>query len=195
MKRLVSAITSKAFAGLMVVVPLAILFILVIEIYDLLQVTAVFADLGLPFPALINALIYIALVLTAIFIICLLVGLLLTTGPGMKFANFVETSLAEKIPLLGLVKHLTMSLAGTGNSNLKPAEVNLFGDGTVQLGFVIETLPDGRYVVFIPSAPAATVGQTYLVAEERVKLLNVHITTVVNSITQWGTGTGEIYKV
>ena len=194
MKSLSSAITSKALAGLIVLVPLSILFIAVIEIFAMLEETAAFANLGLPFPAFINALIYIALAVVAVFLVCFVVGLLLSTGPGEKFANFVENSIAEKIPLLGLVRNLTMSLTGTGNSDLKPAEVNLFGDGTAQFGFVLETLPDGRCVVFIPSAPAVTLGQTYLVAAERVKLLDAPITTVVNTITQWGTGASDIYK-
>ena len=76
-----------------------------------------------------------------------------------KFANFVEKGIADKIPLLGLIRNLT-----------------------------------GRCVVFIPSAPAVTLGQTYIVPAERVTLLDAPITSVVNTITQWGMGAGEIYK-
>jgi uncharacterized membrane protein len=194
MKTLGSTITSKALAGLIILVPLAILFLAAMEVYGLLEDTAAFANLELPFPVIINALIFIALAALAVFAACFLMGLLLSTGPGKKFAHFVEKSIADKIPLLGLVRNLTMSLTGASNSQLKPVEVNLYGDGACQFGFLIETLPDDRRIVFIPGAPAATLGQIYIVPAERVKLLDASITSVVNAITQWGTGASEIYK-
>ncbi len=194
MQSLGSRIISKALAGLVLIVPLAILFIAAMQIYDLLEDTAAFAALELPFPPIINALIFISLGILAVFALCLFTGLLMTTGPGRKFANFVEKGIADKIPLLGLLRNLTMSLTGSGNSQLKPAEINLYGDGACQFGFLMESLPDGRKVVFIPGAPAVTLGQTYIVPAERVKLLEVPITTVVNAITKWGVGAGDIYK-
>ncbi|MEH6569174.1 MAG: hypothetical protein V7709_08870 [Halioglobus sp.] len=194
MQTLGSRITSKALAGLILLVPLAILFIATMEIYGLLEDMAAFAALELPFPPIINALIFILLGVLAVFAACLFTGLLMTTGPGRKFANFVETGIADKIPLLGLLRNLTMSLTGTGNSQLKPCEINLYGDGACQFGFLMESLADGRMVVFIPGAPAVTLGQTYIVPAERVKLLEVPMTTVVNTITQWGVGAGDIYK-
>ena len=158
MKNLGSAITSKALAGLIIIVPLAILFIAAMEVYGLLEDMATFAALELAFPPIVNALIFVALGILAVFSICLFTGLLITTGPGKKLADFVEKGIAEKIPLLGLVRNLTISLTETGNDRLKPVEVNLYGDGTCQYGFLMETLTDGRHIIFIPSAPAVTLG-------------------------------------
>ncbi|MEH6585817.1 MAG: hypothetical protein V7720_04620 [Halioglobus sp.] len=194
MQTLGSRITSKTLAGLILLVPLAILFIAAIQIYELLEDMAAFAALELPFPPVINALIFILLGVLAAFAACLFTGLLMSTRPGRKFASFVEKGIADKIPLLGLLRNLTMSLTGSSNSQLKAAEINLYGDGACQFGFLMESLPDGRFVVFIPGAPAVTLGQTYIVPPERVKLLEVPITKVVNTITQWGTGAGDIYK-
>ncbi len=194
MNNLGSALISKALAGLVILVPLAILFLAVMEVYGLLEDMAAFAKLELPFPPIINGLIFIALGILAIFAVCLLTGLLITAGPGRKFANFVENVIADKIPLLGLLRNLTISITGAGESQLKPAEINLYGDGACQYGFLIEVLQDGRYVVFIPGAPAVTLGQTFIVPAERVKLLDTPITTVVNTITQWGKGANDIYK-
>ncbi|WP_279244855.1 hypothetical protein [Candidatus Litorirhabdus singularis] len=194
MKSLGSILLSKALAGLFVLVPLSVLVIVVLEVYDLLEDTAAFAALELPFPAIVNALIYIAAIASTIFFACFLTGVLLSTGPGEKFSNFIENVIVEKVPLLGLVRNLTMSVAGAGSSSLQPAEIDLHGSGTCMLGFLMETLPDGRCVVFIPSAPAVTLGQAYIVAAERVRMLDVPITTVVNTVTQWGAGAGDIYK-
>ena len=189
-----STVIGKALAGLLVLLPLAILGLAAMEIWGLLETTAAFAALELPFPPVVNALIYIAVAALAIFLTCLFTGVLMSTGPGKKFAQFVEKSITEKIPLLGLVRNLTMSITGAGNKQINPAEINLYGDGSCQFGFLMETLPDGRCVVFIPGAPAVTLGQTYIVPAERVKLLDVPISAVANTITQWGAGAGEIYR-
>ena len=61
-------------------------------------------------------------------------------------------------------------------------------------GFLMETLSDGRYIVFVPTSPAITLGHTYIVPPERVTLLDVPVTTVVNALTQWGAGAQEIYQ-
>jgi uncharacterized membrane protein len=194
MKGLGATIISTALAGLIMLVPLAILFLAGLEVYGLLEDMAAFTQLQLPFPAVVNALIFIVAAVAALFTACLFFGLLLTTGAGKKLANFIENGIAEKIPLLGLVRNLTLSLTGAGSSQLQAAEINLHGSGTCSYGFVMEVLPDGRNIVFIPSAPAVTLGQTFIVAADRVTLLDAPITAVVNTITQWGTGASEIYK-
>jgi uncharacterized membrane protein len=154
MNSLASTITSKALAGLIILVPLGILGLVVLEIYGLLEDTAAFAALTLPFPPIVNGLIFIAIGLLAVFSACVITGVLMSTGPGKKFGQFMQKTLAEKIPLFGLI----------------------------------------RNVVFIPSAPAVTLGQIYIIPAERVKLLDCSMTSVVNTITQWGVGASEIYK-
>lgn len=194
MPSVASKITAKAITGLVLLVPLAILFIAAVEVYDLLENIAAFAALELPFPPIINALIFVLLGALSVFSICYFIGLLIDTRVGQKFAKFVQNGIADKIPLLGLLRNLTMSLTGTGGKELQGAEVNLYGDGTCQLGILMETLPDGRCVIFIPGTPAITLGQTYILPSERVKLLGIPISLIANSLSQWGVGTKDIYK-
>ncbi|MEH6590649.1 MAG: DUF502 domain-containing protein [Halioglobus sp.] len=194
MKNLGSNIIAKALAGLIVLVPMAILAIAGIQIYGLLEDMAAFAEIGLPFPPIINALIFIGIAAIAMFLLCLLIGLLMSTGAGKKIGTFLQKSITDKIPLIGLVHNLTLTLTGSGNSQLQPAEIDLQGTGACMYGFVMEVLPDGRNVVFIPSAPAVTLGQIHIVPVARVNLLNSSMASVVNTITQWGAGAGDIYK-
>ena len=188
-----SFLASTAVMGLVVLVPLAILFLVVMEIYGLLDEMAIFAELALPFPGIINAVILVVLGVLAVFAACFLTGLLLLTGPGKKFAGFVEKGIADKVPLLGLIRKLTLSLTGA-QSNLKPVEADVHGSGAPMFGFLMETLPDGRHIVFIPTSPAITLGNTYIVPPERVTFLDASVTTVANALTQWGVGAQEIYR-
>ncbi len=184
-------LTSTAFEGLLVLLPLAIIAILVLEVYALLEETAAFAQLELPFPGFINALIYIAVVLAVMFLLCLLVGLSLQTGPGRRFANFVEQSITAKIPFLGLMRNLTASLASGSNGAVKAGEADLQGNGTCVLGLLMETLPDGRQVIFVPSAPAVTLGSIHIVAAERVRFIEGSVASLATAVSQWGVGTTE----
>ena len=188
-----SFLTSTAIIGLLVLVPIAILFLAVMEIYGLLDDAANFAELTLPFPAIVNGAIFIALGVLAVFGLCFITGLLMLTSPGKKFAQFVNKGITEKVPLLGLVRKLTLSLSGS-NSKLKPVEADVHGSGATMFGFLVETLSDGRHIVFIPSSPAITIGHTYIVPTERVTILDTSVSTVVNALTQWGAGAGEIYE-
>lgn len=187
-----SSLSARAFAGLLVLLPLAIIFLAVMEIHDLLEETAAFAQLDLPFPGFINALIYLAAVLAGLFLFCLLVGLFLETGLGKRFAELVEKGIADRIPLLGLVRSLTLSIGGAGESALQAVEVDLQGNGASVLGLLMESLEDGRQVVFVPGSPAVTLGTVHIVPADRIKLLEVGVGSVANAISQWGVGTRDV---
>jgi hypothetical protein len=53
--------------GLVVLVPLAILFLAAMEVYGLLDDMANFAEFALPFPGVVNAAIFIVLAVLAVF--------------------------------------------------------------------------------------------------------------------------------
>ena len=188
-----SFLTSTAIIGLLVLVPIAILFLASMEIYGLLDDAANFAELTLPFPAIFNGAIFIILAVLAVFTSCFITGLLMLTGPGKKFAQFVNKGITEKVPLLGLIRKLTLSVTGV-HSKLKPVEADVHGSGAPMFGFLMETLTDGRHIVFVPSSPAITIGHTYIVPPERVTILDTSVSTVINALTQWGAGAQEIYE-
>jgi uncharacterized membrane protein len=188
-----SFLTSNAVIGLLVLVPIAILFLVVMQIYGLLDEAANFAELSLPFPSFVNGAIFVVLCALAVFALCFLTGMLMLTGPGKKFAEFVNKSITDKVPLLGLVRKLTLSVTGA-HSRLKPVEADVHDSGAPMFGFLMETLSDGRHIVFVPTSPTITLGHTYIVPPERVTLLDAPVTAVVNALTQWGAGAQEIYQ-
>ena len=77
---------------------------------------------------------------------------------------------------------------------LKPAEVSLHGSDSRQYALVVEELPDGRVVVFVPTVPAATIGQIYVLPMSSVELLDAPVQDLLNAVTQWGAGASIIYK-
>jgi uncharacterized membrane protein len=70
--------------------------------------------------------------------------------------------------------------------------VHLHGPGSAVFGLVMEENQNGVLTVFIPSAPALTVGSLHVVERDRVTFLEASTPDVVSSISQWGIGSREI---
>lgn len=181
-----------ALSGLVVIIPFAILFLAIMQIWEMLEEMTALGGMHLPFPPVINGLIYAVVIVLALIALCLLAGLAMRTRIGGRIDEFVQKSVVDRIPLLGLMKNLTMSLTGL-NSELRPVEVDIHDSGAPVWGFLMETLDDGRHVVFVPSSPALTIGHTYLVRPERVTFLERSM-AVVNALSQWGVGANEVYR-
>jgi len=96
--------------------------------------------------------------------------------------------------VLGLVRNLTINITGQNNKNLTPVEADLQGNGSAVLAILMETLDDGRLVIFVPGAPAVTLGTVHLVPAERVKSLPSSTASLAGVISQWGVGTRELMK-
>jgi uncharacterized membrane protein len=69
-----------------------------------------------------------------------------------------------------------------------------FDEGMQVLGFVAEELPDGRYVVFVPSTPSARDGSVYIFAPERVHLIDANVRQVLHCVHLWGVSAGDLVK-
>jgi uncharacterized membrane protein len=58
--------------------------------------------------------------------------------------------------------------------------------------FVIETLDDGRFTVFVPSVPTPLAGAVYVLSPERVHILDIPFTQAIRSISRWGSGSRDL---
>ena len=58
--------------------------------------------------------------------------------------------------------------------------------------FIIEEFDDGRFTVFVPSAPTPISGSVYILTPERVHPLNVPFTDAIKSLSRWGSGSKEL---
>jgi len=70
--------------------------------------------------------------------------------------------------------------------------VQLFGPGTAVFGFVVEEHENDRLTVFVPSAPAITVGSVHIVERDRVTLLEASAVEVTSCVSQWGIGSRRV---
>jgi len=193
-RNFLSFIRTTALGGLVVIIPLAVLIIVLLKILNFLEVITDKLVATLPFEFLENPVVMFSLAFLALLGICFFTGLLLRTDTGASIKQRIDDWLDDKIPLYGVLRSITQHIAGVDEAQLTPAEIDLYGNATRMLGFIIEQLPDGRYCVYVPDSPIFTVGRTYIVEEQQITRLKGAAKVTMDAITQWGAGTRQIYQ-
>jgi len=180
-------ITSTVVGGLFIVVPVYLAVLL------LLKGMKSVATLIRPFAALLPDWIPAEnlLSLVAVLGVCLLVGLAVRTRTGRALRERMERLFFERLPGYSLLRSLTHRLAGDGEENTwKPVLVEL--EDALVPAFIIEELDDGRFTIFVPSVPTPLAGAVYVLARERVHILDIPFTQAVRSISRWGAGSKDL---
>jgi len=187
-------VTSTLVGGLLIVVPAYLAVLL------LLKGMKSVATLVRPFAALLpdwipaENLFSLLLVL----IICFLVGIAVRTRSGRVVRERVEVALFGRLPGYGLIKSLTQRLAGDSDQQDRESDESAWLPVLIELedalvpAFIIETLDDGRFTVFVPSVPTPLAGAVYVLPPARVHILDVPFTQAIRSVSRWGSGSGDL---
>jgi uncharacterized membrane protein len=180
-------VTSTLAGGLLIVVPVYLAVLL------LLKGMKSVAGLVRPFAALLpdsipaEGFFSLVLVLT----ICFLVGVAVRTRSGRAIRERMEMALFGRLPGYSLLRSLTQRLAGDSEQSAwMPALVEI--EEALVPAFIIESLDDGRFTVFVPSVPTPLAGAVYVLRPERVHILDVPFTQAVRSISRWGSGSRDL---
>ncbi|SFI82802.1 DUF502 domain-containing protein [Planctomicrobium piriforme] len=129
--------------------------------------------------------------IAGIVVCCFLAGLLAETALVRGLGRSAER-LAQSVPGYALMKSVGANFVGIeGKHTVKTVLVQF--EASSQLGFLMDTLPDDRRVVFVPGVPRALVGTLHIVAPERVQLLNMSIPTALDILGRLGAGLGETW--
>lgn len=175
--------------GLFVVLPATVILILLNR-----AVASIHEALGpfaakLPFEALFPGLWAVfALVLSSF-----IAGLVLQIAPVRRLLGAGSDRLAERFPFYRFLRGFGESvLKKSGDQPLKAALAEI--ENALVPAFVVEELADGRYAVFVPAAPSPLQGAVYILARERVHLIDVGVGRLARCVSQWGVGSEELVK-
>ena len=125
--------------------------------------------------------------------VCFLAGLVAETAI-IRWAGVRLERLALLVPGYALMKHVGADMIGIQRKH--PAKTVLVRfEASWQMGFLMETLPDGRHVVFIPGVPKALVGTLHIVAAERVQFMAISVTAALDALSRLGVGLGETWTM
>lgn len=175
-------IRATLLGGLMVVLPASLAVLLVARTVAGLQKVIAPAVERLPgylhHPAVVAGF----LLLLASF----LAGLLMRTSAG----GALERSVLNRIPGYPLLRAMSRRMAGEEEGAIGVALVVL--EEALAPAFVMERHDDGRFTVFVPTAPMSGTGALYIMGPERVHPLDVPVRQVLKCFSQWGLGAREL---
>lgn len=194
MQAIIKFIKTTVLGAIVIIIPMAVIIYVLADIFGkLIAVTSPLTE-GMTFGPVRNALIVVLLAILLIILVFFIAGLLLNSFWGKSIKNWVESKIFENIPMFSTIKQLTQRVAGIENSNFPVVEVDLYGSDVKVLGIVVETLADGRLMVYTPSSPVITVGQLYIVPEDRAKQIDASIPDTINCLSKVGLEANKIYQ-
>jgi uncharacterized membrane protein len=121
---------------------------------------------------------------------CFLAGLFAETTVIHRLGGHAER-LAMSIPGYALMKNVGANLVGIQGKHAAKTVLVRF-QASCQLGFQMETLADGRRIVFVPGVPRALVGTLHVVAPDRVQVLDMPVSRALDVLGRLGVGLQEI---
>jgi hypothetical protein len=110
---------------------------------------------------------------------------------GLAARTKIEDSVLQKIPGYGVFRSMTRQMAGDSRESGWKTALAEIEDALVH-AFIVEELDDGRFTVFVPSAPTPLAGAIYILTAERVHPVDVPFTQAVKVLTRWGSGSKEL---
>jgi uncharacterized membrane protein len=126
----------------------------------------------------------------ALLALCFVTGLVAQTAIVSGLGDRAE-KLAIFIPGYTLMKNVGANIVGVeGKHPVRTALVRF--EVTWQFGFLMETLADGRLVVFVPGVPRALVGTLHIFTPDRVQLLEMSVSTAMDVLSKLGYGLQKI---
>jgi uncharacterized membrane protein len=187
MKPLREFVVTSLVGGLLIILPIYLSVLLLLKamkaVGGLVQPVAKLLPEWVPAEQVLSFLLVLA--------VCFLVGAVARTPAGRAARQRLEKSLFEKIPGYALFRGLTQQLAGNGEEHVwQPALAEI--EEALVPAFIIEEFEDGRFTVFVPSAPTPFTGSVYILTPDRVHPLHVPFTHAVKSLTRWGSGSKEL---
>ena len=187
MKTLAEFTRTTLVGGILILLPVYLAVLLLLK--ALKGVMAIIAPLTAQVPAAaqFRQVIAILIVLAA----CFIAGLVVRTGPGGRGVRQLQRRVLEKIPGYKILSGLLTRLSGDDTTGtFAPAMVEI--EEALVPALIVEELPDGQFVVMVPSVPTPVSGALYVLPAARVHRIDVPLTHVMKVYAKWGEGAGEL---
>jgi uncharacterized membrane protein len=188
-KKFVNFVLGSLLAGLLIVVPVYLTVLLLLKVVgSLMKLVEPIAKLLPDFVPGEAGEEVLALIL--VLLVCFLVGLSVRTRRGQAMWARAEP-LFQRIPGYSIFRGFARRMAGdTREDTWKPVLAEI--EEALVPAFIVETLADGRFTVFVPDVPTPFTGCIYILDPDRVHPVDVPFTHAIRTITHWGSGCSEL---
>lgn len=183
--RILEFFKSTVVGGVFVLGPIVILAVIVGKLVDAIVTGAGPVLAWLPFKTVGGVSIVVLVAIAVVIVLCFLAGLLARTTLMGRLVKSVESLVLSKVPGYSLMKSMGESFVGAEGKGTRQPVLARF-EASWMIGFIMDTLPDGRLAVFVPAAPNGMTGQLHIMNADRVEKLDVSVTAALDCIGRLG---------
>lgn len=187
MKALAEFTRTTLIGGILVLLPVYLAILLLLKALSAVMALVAPVTAQVPAGAEFRQLIAILIILAA----CFIAGIVVRTGPGGRGIEKLQRRLLEKIPGYKLLRGVIGRLSGDETSTaFEPALVEL--EDALVPALIVEALPDGQFVVLVPSVPTPVSGALYVLPAARVHRIGVPLKQLMTVYSKFGEGAGDL---
>lgn len=184
-------IRSTLIGGIFFLIPLAVLAMILGKILTFFRELTKPLTAWWPLDRVLGIAIADLVAVATIIVLCFLAGLFARSKTVAKFIASLESRILNNIPGYTLLKSMTGSVMGVEQESAITPILARFDDAS-QVAFKVETLPDGRAIVYIPGAPNPSAGSLFVMAADRIEPLECSLQQVVKNIRGLGAGSSKL---
>ena len=193
MSKLKSFIASTIIGGLLIILPIVLLFLALKWVFDTARSLTGFITANMHTLSDSERLLADTIVFLAFILLCFLVGVAIRTRLGKWIYALLEKHLLMKTPGFSIIKETVGQFLGNKKSPFSStALVQLFGNETMVSAFVTDEHEDGRYTVFVPTGPNPTSGNIYHLPADKVHKVDAPVDEMMRSIISCGAGSSSL---
>ena len=190
MREWIRFVRTSVAGGFFVLLPLVIVVLLFGELFDMIDGLLIPMAEHLPVHEVGGVEVAFLLGVLLIVLLCFVSGLLLSTRLGSRINEAVERAILDRVPGYRFVRTLTDRF---NSAEAQAAVLVREGVGNAwRLGVLVEEAGDSHAVVFLPLAPTPTIGSIVVVDRSDVRRLDASAGAAMNTVLQWGVGTGAL---
>ena len=192
MRQLIEFLKTTATGGLLVLVPLLLLYLLLAEVLGLVVMAATpIADLFVKgtFDQVNTPVVWALILIVGV---SFLIGLGLRSGTGRRLGGWIERIVLGRLPAYSALKSLTTGFVKAGKDGAFKAAVLDSSHGERELVYMIEDHGDSNVTVLLPWAPTAFSGSVKIVDRKRIETLDANLSDVSRVLSLWGVGARDL---
>ena len=192
MKSLSNFFSNIFIGGLIVLLPVIIIFNIAKWLFNIFQQNAKPLTSYLASTYSIDETKALFFSLIVVFILFSFIGMVVRTRFGGSLFRFFERKTFYQIPGYSMIKDITSQIAGKQKGLFrKVALIKVGNTGVAATGFIVDYLNDQYSTVFIPCGPNPTTGFILHLENENISELDISVETAMKSVISCGAGTSQ----
>ncbi len=191
MTRLSGFVKATLAGGLLFLVPIVVLLVILGKAFAIAHRIVDPLTEHIPFESVLGLRAPVFLAILLLVLVCFLAGLLARTRAAKAALAWLEDNLLSHLPGYEFLKGFGADLLGVQSAHA-PQFVLVRLDDAMQLGFLIERLPSGHHVVFVPDVPNPRSGSILLMTADRVTPTNIPAAKAMQCFKRLGAGSSSL---